>query len=170
MESKLLQDILVVESSSIWCKPNLCTVRIRTLGVPGQGQMLIRVSKARLLSQTLAYPEVVTCHIIALAQDCSRGLHSRVDVWYIGHSARHTPTKISSHSDEDTRSDYDYQVIQRVLVRNNGILCKAESRYLREPWLTTSVHTNGTIRVQCGNKSERMNIQRVKPFDNGTNI
>ncbi len=64
--------------------------------------------------------------------------------------------------------DYDYQVGQKVLVRNDGILCKAESRYQREPWLITSIHTNGTIRVQCGNKS--MNIRRVKPFDDGTNI
>jgi hypothetical protein len=43
--------------------------------------------------------------------------------------------------------DYDYQVGQKVLVRNDGILCKAESRYCREPWTITSVHTNGTIRV-----------------------
>ncbi len=35
-----------------------------------------------------------THHIIALAQDCSRGLHSRVDAWYIRHSVRHTPSKI----------------------------------------------------------------------------
>ncbi len=68
------------------------------------------------------------------------------------------------------RIDYDYQVGQKVLVNNDGILRKAESRYLREPWLITSVHTNGTIRVQCGNKSERINIRRVKPFDDGTNI
>jgi hypothetical protein len=68
------------------------------------------------------------------------------------------------------RIDYDYQVGQKVLIRNDGILHKAEFRYLREPWLITSVHTNGTIRVQCGNKSERMNIQRVTPFDDGANI
>jgi hypothetical protein len=49
-------------------------------------------------------------------------------------------------------------------------LRKAEARYLREPWLTTSVNTNGTIRVQCGNKSERINIQRVKSFDDETSI
>ncbi len=68
------------------------------------------------------------------------------------------------------RIDYDYQVGQKVLVRNDGILCKAESRYQREPWPITSVHTNETIRVQCGNKSEMINIPRVKPFDDGKNI
>ncbi len=66
--------------------------------------------------------------------------------------------------------DYDYQVGQKVLVTNNGILHKAEFRYLREPLTITSVHTNETIRVQCRNKSERMNILRIKTFDDGTNI
>jgi hypothetical protein len=61
--------------------------------------------------------------------------------------------------------DYDYQVGLKVLVRNNGILRKAESRYLKEPWTITSVDTNGTIRVQCRNKSERMNILRIKLFE-----
>jgi hypothetical protein len=37
---------------------------------------------------------------------------------------------------------------QIVLVQNNGILHKAESRYLKEPWTFVSVHTNRTIRVQ----------------------
>jgi hypothetical protein len=31
--------------------------------------------------------------------------------------------------------------------------------------LITTVHTNGTIRVQCGNKIDRINIWRVKPFE-----
>jgi hypothetical protein len=66
--------------------------------------------------------------------------------------------------------DYDYQVGQKVLKRNDGILRKAESRYQKEPWLIMSVHTNGTSRVQCGNKSEMINIRRVKPFEDETNI
>jgi hypothetical protein len=45
--------------------------------------------------------------------------------------------------------DYDYQVGQRVLVQNDVILRKAESRYLQEPWTIMSVHTNRSIRVQC---------------------
>ena len=27
-----------------------------------------------------------------------------------------------------------------------------------DPWTITSVHTNGTIRIQCGTKLERLNI------------
>jgi hypothetical protein len=63
------------------------------------------------------------------------------------------------------RIDYDYKVGQKILVWNDGILHKAESRYLKDPWIITTVHTNGTITVQCRNKSERMNIRRVKPFE-----
>jgi hypothetical protein len=50
-----------------------------------------------------------------------------------------------------------YQVGQKVLVR--------ESRYQKEPWTITPVHTNGTISAQCNNKSERMNIWKLKPFE-----
>jgi hypothetical protein len=46
-----------------------------------------------------------------------------------------------------------------------GILCKAESRWQKDPWTITTVHTNGTITIQCGNKSERLNIRRVKLFE-----
>jgi hypothetical protein len=55
-------------------------------------------------------------------------------------------------SENKGRIDYDYQVGQKVLVRNDGIFRKAESMYLREPWTIKSVHMHGTIRVQCGNK------------------
>ncbi len=65
-------------------------------------------------------------------------------------------TDCNTTRENEGRIDYDYQVGQKVLVRNHGILCKAASRYLREPWLITSIHTNQTIRVQCGNKSERI--------------
>jgi hypothetical protein len=61
--------------------------------------------------------------------------------------------------------DYDYKVGQKVLLRKEGILRNAESRWHKKPWLITSVHTNGTIMVQRGNKIDRMNIWRVKPFE-----
>ncbi len=61
--------------------------------------------------------------------------------------------------------DYDYKVGQKVLLRKEGILRNAESRWHKKPWLITSVHTNGTITVQRRNKIDRMNIRRVKPFE-----
>jgi hypothetical protein len=54
---------------------------------------------------------------------------------------------------------------QKVLLRKEGILRNAESRLHKKPWLITSVHTYGTIAVQSGNKINRMNIWRVKPFE-----
>jgi hypothetical protein len=63
------------------------------------------------------------------------------------------------------RIDHNYQVSQKVLVQDNDILLKAESRYLKEPWTITSVHMYGTIKVQCRNKSEKMNIRRAKLFE-----
>ena len=60
--------------------------------------------------------------------------------------------------------DYDYKVGDKVLISKNGILRKAESKFGKEPWTITTVHTNGTIRVQCGSRSERINIRKVTPF------
>ena len=73
-------------------------------------------------------------------------------------------TDRSNARENEGRIDYDYNVGQKVLVRKEGILRNAESRWHKKPWLITTVHTNGTITVQCGPKVERMNIQRVKPF------
>jgi hypothetical protein len=75
--------------------------------------------------------------------------------------------RLTDHSnarENEGRIDYDYEVGQKVLLRKEGILRNAESRWHKKPWLITTVHTNGTIMVQCGNKVERMNIRRVKPF------
>jgi len=60
--------------------------------------------------------------------------------------------------------DYDYNVGDKVLIRKDGILRKSESRYDSEPWTITSAHMNGTIRVERGTKSERINIWRVTPY------
>ena len=73
-------------------------------------------------------------------------------------------TDLSNTRQNKGRIDYDYKVGQKVLLRKEGILRNAESRWHKKPWLITTVHTNGTITVQRGNKVERMNIRRVKPF------
>ena len=83
-------------------------------------------------------------------------------------------SKIGEHrqlqTDKNTRRenltciDWDYQPGKKVLLRKDGILCKAESWHECDPWNITSVHTNGTIRVQRRTKSERLNIRRVTPF------
>ncbi len=74
-------------------------------------------------------------------------------------------TDLNNARENVGRIDYDYKVGQKVLLRKEGILCNAESRWHKKPWLITSVHMNGTITVQRGNKTDRMNIRRVKPFE-----
>ncbi len=73
-------------------------------------------------------------------------------------------TDLSNARENKGITDYDYEVGQKVLLRKEGILRNAESRWHKKPWLITTVHTNGIITVLCRNKLERMNIGRVKPF------
>jgi hypothetical protein len=73
-------------------------------------------------------------------------------------------TDLSNAHENERRIDYDYKVGQKVLLQKEGILHNAESRWHKKPWLITTVHMNGTITVQCGNKLEQMNIRKVKPF------
>ncbi len=70
----------------------------------------------------------------------------------------------SKERENKTRVDFDYKVGDKILIRKDGILRKAVSIRKKEPWTITTVHTNGTIRIQCGTKSERINILRVTPF------
>ncbi len=74
-------------------------------------------------------------------------------------------TDLNTACENKGRIDYDYKGGQKLLVPYNITLCKAESRYRKDPWTIMSVHTNGTIKVQFRNKCEMMNIQRVKPFE-----
>ncbi len=53
--------------------------------------------------------------------------------------------------------------MKKVLLHKEGILRNSESKYHRDPW-TITVHTNGTIRVHCGTKSEQLNIGRETPY------
>ena len=70
-------------------------------------------------------------------------------------------TDLNNARENEGRIDYDYKVGQKVLIRKEGILRNAKSRWYKKPWLITSVHTNGAIMVQLGNKIDRMNIWRV---------
>ena len=77
---------------------------------------------------------------------------------------RQHQTDLNTAPENRSPRDWDYKVGDQVLLRKDGILRKSESRYESDPWTITSVHTNGTIRVQCGTKSERLNIRRVIPY------
>ena len=77
---------------------------------------------------------------------------------------RQRQTDRNTKRENKTRVDWDYKVGDKVLLQNEGILRKAQSRYDGKPWTIMSVHTNGTIRVQCGTKLGYPNIRRVIPY------
>jgi hypothetical protein len=70
----------------------------------------------------------------------------------------------TAHENEG-RIDCITRLARKILVQNEGILCKAQSLWQKDPWTITTVHTNGTITIQRGDKEERLNIRRVKPFE-----
>ncbi len=77
---------------------------------------------------------------------------------------RQHQTDCNTRRENRTPVNWDYKVGDKELVHKDGILCKTESRYDGDPWTITSVHTNGTIRVQCVTLSECLNIRRVTPY------
>ncbi len=77
---------------------------------------------------------------------------------------RQLQTDLSTECKNKKRVNYDYKVGDRVLVIQDGILCKAQSPHGKEPWTTTTVHTNGTIRIQRETKTERIYIRRETPY------
>ena len=80
-----------------------------------------------------------------------------------GDYRQHQTDRRKKH-ENDKCVDYDYKVGDKILIRKDGILHKAESIWKNKPWTITTVHMNGTIRIQCGTKLERINIRRVTPF------
>jgi hypothetical protein len=61
------------------------------------------------------------------------------------------------------RINFDYAVGQKVLLKEDGILRKAQDKKTG-PYVITQVHTNGTVRIQRGTVSERLNIRRLTPY------
>ncbi len=51
-------------------------------------------------------------------------------------------TDLNNAHDNKGRIDCDYMVGQEVLLKKEGILCNAESRWHKKPWFITSVHMN----------------------------
>ncbi len=64
-------------------------------------------------------------------------------------------TDLNTAHENKGRIGYDYKVGQKILVQNKGILCKAKSRWQKDPWTITTVHINEKITIQRRNKEER---------------
>ncbi len=74
----------------------------------------------------------------------------------IGEYRQHQ-TRLNTKHENKTHVDCDYKVGVKALVCKDGILRKTQSCYQNDPWTITTIHTNGTISVQRGSKSERFN-------------
>ncbi len=74
--------------------------------------------------------------------------------WHKIRERRQSLTNRGTQQENAKQIDYDYKVRDKVLVIKEGILRKRESTYGKEPWTITSVHTNGTIRIQGRTKME----------------
>ena len=81
----------------------------------------------------------------------------------IGDHRQHQ-TDLNTECESHSCHDLDYKVGDKVLLWKDDILHKGESQYECDPWTITSVHTNATIRVQCGPKSTWLIVRRVTPF------
>jgi hypothetical protein len=77
---------------------------------------------------------------------------------------RQSMTDRNNNNENKKRVDYDYKVGNKILIPKDSILRKAQSIWKKEPRTIMTVHTNETIRIQCGTKLERINIRRVTPF------
>jgi hypothetical protein len=95
--------------------------------------------------------------------------HSHIDISFVADWRKigERRQSLTNHGNQRKNAKYiddNYKVGDKVLVINKGILRKAEAAYGKEPWTITTVHTNGTIRIQCGTKTEQLSIWRVEPF------
>jgi hypothetical protein len=60
---------------------------------------------------------------------------------------RQRQTDLNTACKNSMQVNYDYKVGNKVLLTEESILRKTESTY-RKPWTITTIHTNGTVRVQ----------------------
>jgi transposase InsO family protein len=70
----------------------------------------------------------------------------------------------SNQKENKSRIPYEYKVGDQVLVETPGILRKL-STPRTGTYPVTNVYNNGTIRIQKGIVSERVNIRRITPFN-----
>jgi hypothetical protein len=117
------------------------------------------------MGNLLYLPTVLTASpgVAIFGRDMLFDIPSVADWHKIGEQ-RQSLTDRDNQRENAKRIDYNYKVGDKVLLINEGILRKAESAYGKEPWTITTVHTNGTIRIQSGTRTERLSIQRVQPF------
>ena len=69
----------------------------------------------------------------------------------------------SNKKENKSRIPYEYKVGDQVLLETPGILRKL-STPRTGPYPVTKVYNNGTVQIQKGIVTERVNIRRISPF------
>ena len=80
----------------------------------------------------------------------------------VGERRQHLVSQNNARENKQ-RVDFDWAVGDRALLAKDGTLRKAKDKYTG-PFVVTSVHTNGTVRIQCDNVNEQLNIRRLRPY------
>ncbi len=73
----------------------------------------------------------------------------------------------TDHSNECENSkcvNFDYKVGDKVLIKKDCILHKAESIWKKQPWAITTFHTNGNIRFKTEPNQKELISKRVTQF------
>ena len=97
-------------------------------------------------------------------RDMLFNLTSVVD-WRVSTTANQLQVDIDNSRENTKRVTHDYAIGNQVYVETTGIYRKLDYKK-QGPCIITEVFTKDTVRVQCGQVNERINIRRLKPkFD-----
>ena len=97
---------------------------------------------------------------LVFGQDMIFNMNKFVD-WQLAEKQKHDQIIRDNIRENLKRVEHDYNVGDRVMLRKKGIIRKL-SRKKSGPYTITRVHTNGTVTIQKGVSSERVNIRRIE--------
>ena len=83
--------------------------------------------------------------------------------WNVIGRRRQDQVESTNRRENKFRVPHDYAIGDKILIKKDGILRKAESKY-EGPYTIIQVHCNGTVRIQRGSIAERLNIRRLTPY------
>ena len=83
--------------------------------------------------------------------------------WNVIGKRRQEQVETTNRRENKSRLPHDYAIGDKILIKKDGILRKAEEKY-EGPYTVIQVHCNGTIGIQRGSLSERINIRRLTPY------
>ena len=83
--------------------------------------------------------------------------------WNVTGKHRQELVESTNRRENKTRLPYDYAIGEKILIKKDEVPRKTDDKY-EGPYTITTVHCNGTVRIQRGSISERINIRRLTPY------